>query len=263
MTGAPRNYATHERELLAIVVAIKKWRAYIDGKHTRVITDHAPLTALHSQPNLSSRQIRWLQFLGAFRLTFDYRPGVAAVVPDFLSRLNSVVVEPGWLQRVARAQHVDPALLDLLLRASGPDATFHFRGGGEHPVLYRVHKGRDQLVLPSGGGFRDTVLQELHDTALGGHLGAAKTLEALQARVWWPHMRADVEAYVAACPMCQRVKDRTTAKPGLLQPLPPPTERFTCYTMDFVFGLPLCKGGKRDHDCSGQSHQAGYIDTRA
>ena len=54
-------------------------------------------------------------------------------------------------------------------------------------------------------------------------------------------MCADVEAYVAACPTCQRVKDRTTAKPGLLQPLPSPMERFTCYTMDFVFGLPLCK----------------------
>ena len=111
---------------------------------------------------------------------------------------------------------MDPALLDLLSCPSGPDATFHFRGGGEHPVLYRVHKGCDQLVLPSGGGFRDTVMRELHDTALGGHLGAAKTLEALQARVWWPHMRADVEAYVAACPTCQRVKDRTKAKPGLL-----------------------------------------------
>ena len=103
LTGAPHNYATHEQELLTIIVAIKKWRAYIDGKHTCVITDHAPVTALHSQPNLSSHQIHWLQFLGAFSLMFEYQPGVAAVVPDFLSRLNSIVVEPGWLQRVARA----------------------------------------------------------------------------------------------------------------------------------------------------------------
>ena len=51
----------------------------------------------------------------------------------------------------------------------------------EHPVLYHVHKGCDQLVLPSGDGFRDTGLQELHDPAIGGHLGSAKTLEALQA----------------------------------------------------------------------------------
>ena len=54
-------------------------------------------------------------------------------------------------------------------------------------------------------------------------------------------MCTDIEAYVAACPTYQRFKNRTTAKPLLLQPLPPPKERFTYYTMDFVFGLPLCK----------------------
>ena len=55
-------------------------------------------------------------------------------------------------------------------------------------------------------------------------------------------MKADVAAYVGGCPTCQWVKDRTSAPPGLLQPLPPPRERFSCYTMDFVFGLPLAEG---------------------
>ena len=80
----------------------------------------------------------------------------------------------------------------------GSQCTFHFRGGGEYPVLYYLHKGHDQLVLPSGGRFSVTVLRELHNTAFGGHLGSARTLEALQAHVWWPHMRADSEAYVVA-----------------------------------------------------------------
>ena len=102
LTRAPHNYATHERELLAIVITIRKLHANIDGKCTWVITDHAPLTSLHSQPNLSSHQIHWLQILGAFHLEFEYRPGVDAVFPDFLSRLNSIVVECEWLQRVAR-----------------------------------------------------------------------------------------------------------------------------------------------------------------
>ena len=156
---------------------------------------------------------------------------------------------------------MDPALLDLLSRALGLDATFHFRGGVEHPILYRVHKGRDQLVLPSGGGFHDTVLRELHDTALGGHLGAAKTLEALQARVWWPHMRADVEAYVAACPTCQRVKDRTTARTATT-PTTPHREVHMLHH-GLCFRVATLQRGKWDYDCSGQSHQAGYIDTHA
>ena len=48
LTGAPCNYATHERELLAIVIAVKKWRPYLDGKCTRIVTDHRPLTHLHT-----------------------------------------------------------------------------------------------------------------------------------------------------------------------------------------------------------------------
>ena len=97
---------------------------------------------------------------------------------------------------------MDPTLLDLLSHALSLDATFYFCGGGEHSVLYRVHKGCDKLILPSGGGFHNTALHKLHDTALGGHLGLSKTLEALQAHVWWLHMHADVEAYMAVCPTC-------------------------------------------------------------
>ena len=48
LTGAQRNYPTHDRELLAIVVALKKWRHYIDGKRTTVVTDHSPFEYLHS-----------------------------------------------------------------------------------------------------------------------------------------------------------------------------------------------------------------------
>ena len=55
-------------------------------------------------------------------------------------------------------------------------------------------------------------------------------------------MSADISKYVASCPVCQRCKDSTRKSAGLLQPLPPPEERFACYTMDFVFGLPLAKG---------------------
>ena len=56
---------------------------------------------------------------------------------------------------------------------------FHLRGGGETPVLYHVSQGREQLVLPATGGFRQLVLSELHDSKLGGHLDATRTLAAL------------------------------------------------------------------------------------
>ena len=55
-------------------------------------------------------------------------------------------------------------------------------------------------------------------------------------------MARDVKAYISGCATCQRTKDRTVAPPGMLQPLPIPTERFCSYSMDFVFGLPALQG---------------------
>ena len=53
LLGAPLNYTTHEREMMAVVVAVKKWRCYLDGKITKVITDHRALEHLPTQPHLS------------------------------------------------------------------------------------------------------------------------------------------------------------------------------------------------------------------
>ena len=55
-------------------------------------------------------------------------------------------------------------------------------------------------------------------------------------------MRADMAAYVFSCPTCQHVKDSMQKLQGALQPLALPTERFSSYTMDFIFGLPHAKG---------------------
>ena len=120
-----------------------------------------------------------------------------------------VVLEPGWLPQVSHCQHSDPELAPLIVHAQSHDGHFRLHGGGEHPTLYWVLNDSKVLVLPAKGGFCEIVLCKLYESALGGHLGAEKTLLALQQRVWWPHMRAHVDTYVAGYPTCQRVKDHT------------------------------------------------------
>ena len=195
---------------------IKKWRLYLDGKCTRVLTDHSPLVNLPMQPHLSPRKVHWMEFLSAYKLSFEYRPGHEAVVPDVLSYLHTVVLEPSWLPRVSRCQHSDPELAPLIVCAQSNDGHFCLHGGGEHPTLYRVLNDYEALMLPAKGAFREIVICELHDSALGGHLGAKKTLLALQQRVWWPHIRAHVDANMAGYPTCQRVEDHTQCPPGPL-----------------------------------------------
>lgn len=63
-----RNYSAYERELLAIIHALKKWRHYLYGATFEVRTDHESLKWLSSQKELTGRKVHWAQILQEFDL---------------------------------------------------------------------------------------------------------------------------------------------------------------------------------------------------
>uniref|UniRef100_A0A1I8FC49 Integrase catalytic domain-containing protein n=1 Tax=Macrostomum lignano TaxID=282301 RepID=A0A1I8FC49_9PLAT len=62
---------------------------------------------------------------------------------------------------------------------------------------------RSQLYMPTALRYRCLQL---------AHQGVRKTLDRLQPKVWWPGMRASVEAHVAACISCQACTRRPLAE---------------------------------------------------
>ncbi|GFW98612.1 retrovirus-related Pol polyprotein from transposon opus [Trichonephila clavipes] len=60
LSAAERNYTVTERECLAVVWALNKFRTYLGSLPIKVSTDHAALTHLMNGKNLSSRMIRWV-----------------------------------------------------------------------------------------------------------------------------------------------------------------------------------------------------------
>ncbi|GJP64195.1 hypothetical protein CLOP_g21210, partial [Closterium sp. NIES-67] len=74
--GAELNYPIHDKEALAIIIAFKTWRCYLEGCKTTVYTDHWSLKYLKTQPSLSWRQVRWIDFLEThFHYDIVYKPG--------------------------------------------------------------------------------------------------------------------------------------------------------------------------------------------
>ena len=63
LTRAQLNYATTEKELLAIVFAINKFRSYLVGTKVIVYTDHAALKYLLTKKDAKPRLIRWILLL--------------------------------------------------------------------------------------------------------------------------------------------------------------------------------------------------------
>lgn len=85
LTSAEKNYSVTDREMLAIVWALKYFRDIILGYKVMVHTDHMPLTSLNGNDPYG-RRARYQDILGDFDVTFVYIQGRANVAADTLSR---------------------------------------------------------------------------------------------------------------------------------------------------------------------------------
>ena len=82
------NYTTTEKELLAMVYALDKFRAYLVGSDIVIFTDHLALKYLLTKQNVKARLIRWVLLLQEFNLQIKDKKGVEDVVVDHLLRLT-------------------------------------------------------------------------------------------------------------------------------------------------------------------------------
>jgi hypothetical protein len=88
LSPAEARYTITEREMLAMVHALRVWRCHLEGGlRFEVRTDHKPNTFFDSKAELSRREARWLEFLSQFDYTWTYTPGKENVIADPLSRM--------------------------------------------------------------------------------------------------------------------------------------------------------------------------------
>ncbi|GFT90397.1 retrovirus-related Pol polyprotein from transposon 297 [Trichonephila clavipes] len=95
LSAAERNYTVTERECLAVVWALNKFRTYLGSLPIKVITDHAALTHLTTGKNLSNRMIRWALKLAEFNIEWKHWPGTQNTIADVLSTnpIGSIIGE--------------------------------------------------------------------------------------------------------------------------------------------------------------------------
>ena len=109
LNEAQRNYTTTEKELLAVVYALDKFRAYLVGSDIIIFTYHLALKYLLTKQDAKVRLIRWVLLLQEFNLQIKDKKGVENVVADHLLRLtiahnthNPLLVENApWYAHIA------------------------------------------------------------------------------------------------------------------------------------------------------------------
>ena len=242
MNDHERNYPVHEQELLAIIHALREWRHYLHGSQFTVLTDHRSLQYIQTQPNLSARQVRWVEFLAQFDFVVQYRSGKENHVADALSRrpdhhistMESTVSVTDTLQEEIKAAYQNDKEAKTIL-AKGKHPKYVVRDG-------LIYYG-ERLYIPDDAGIRTKILLEYHDTPVNGHLGEWKTLAKVARHCYWPNMRSTVQEYIRSCDSCQRNKATHQLPQGLLQALEIPNTRWDTVTMDLITQLPRTSSG--------------------
>ena len=241
----PKHQAlsVYEREMLAILAAVKKWNAYLTGRHFKIKTDHYSLKFLLDQKANTPAQQAWIVKMMGYDYEVLFRKGSTNIVADALSRrtqstcyaLTAVTsdllatIQQSWLNDVALVQ-----LINNLETHPDKPSKYTWKDG----QLRR--KGR--LVIGQDQQLRKDLFHYFHGTPEGGHSGADATMKRLGSVCYWKGLKKEVRALVRSCNICQQFKSDTSAYLGLLQPLPIPETIWSDISMDFLEGLPVAKG---------------------
>jgi hypothetical protein len=234
----------YDKEFLALLLAVERWRPYLQRAEFLIKTDHHSLCYLDDQHLQSPLQRKAMSKLMRLQFRITYRKGVENMAADALSRVSHLMsiqvrseVQPAWLQEVVNSYITDAnaqcRLTELAIQS--PDA----HGYALHQGIIRF-QGR--VWVGSNFALKTKLISAFHSSAVGGHSGADATHQRVKRLFAWPGFKAQITDFVRQCDVCQHSKHSTAAPAGLLQPLPVPTGLWKDITMNFIKGLPLSDG---------------------
>ncbi|GJE91112.1 Ty3/Gypsy family RNase HI domain-containing protein [Phanerochaete sordida] len=141
MSPAERNYEIWDREMLAIIKALKDWRQFLKGlpEPFNIWTNHQNLQYWKTAQNLNRKQARWACYLAKYGFHIVHKPGETHLIADLLSRPFSLYIsdkEDNRSQIVLKPEHfkiaaaavfakiapLEKHIRDNLLRTEGTNA---------------------------------------------------------------------------------------------------------------------------------------------
>lgn len=229
------KYSTYDRELLAIYETIKYFRYMLEGRDFEILTDHKPLTfAFNQKPDKASpRQTRQLDFIAQFSTRIRHVPGKENIIPDILSRIESIDNGKIDYNEIAKSQESDDELKQIL---NSNETSLNLK-------LITLPNENGKLHCDTAGNrirpfitkpFRNIVIGKIHGLS---HPGIRATTKLVKERFVWPKMSNDIKKFVKHCIACQRAKIQRHTKAPITH-YDTQGNRFEHINVDIVGPLP-------------------------
>ncbi|KAL8159020.1 hypothetical protein V2J09_000557 [Rumex salicifolius] len=190
-------------------------------------------------------QQQWLPKLLEFDYDIQYKEGKENLVADALSRVEGSavlsmalsMVESDLLAEIQLLYEADTVLKEII-------AEFQTKGTGKkhYTWSHQLLRRKGKLVIGNSVALRDKIMSWLHCSGTSGHSGRDATFQRVKSLFYWKGLANDIQTFLRNCVVCQRSKYDRAASPGLIQPLPIPSQIWSDITMDFVEGLPMSCG---------------------
>ena len=272
LTKSEMFYTISEKECLAVIYGIEKFKQYLGSKHFEIETDHCALCWLSSKAKLPPRLHRYALLLQEYNYSIKYRSGSSCGDVDCLSRYP--VDPPVECQDIT-----DKLVLANMSSSSEKGNLIDLKAKQERDIIWGDiiskllgNNNADRKEMLDKGYFIDEVgilklksigdvddkgkvclpqeligpiLYALHDDVTSGHLGVFKTVSRVRERYFWPGLKDDVEKYVRTCADCQMRKKSNKGKQGLLQPISGVGAPFEMIGIDFLGQFPKSNLGNR------------------
>ncbi|CAN6575411.1 unnamed protein product [Malus baccata var. baccata] len=262
LNDAQLNYSTTEKEFLAVVFALEKFRSYLIETKIIVFSDHAALKYLLTKKDAKPRLIRWILLLQEFDLEIKDKKGSENVVADHLSRLVHSNTEEDLIplsesfpdEQLFSLKITDPWYADIInykvIKKIPDDFTRAQKDKlvktakyyeWDDPYLWKYCT--DQLIRRCVPEYEfKSILTFCHSYACGGHFGAKRTaLKVLESGFYWPSLFKDAFEFCATCDRCQRTGN-LGPRNQMPQTLILVVEIFDVWGIDFMGPFPSSHG---------------------
>ncbi|EFA74614.1 pol polyprotein [Heterostelium album PN500] len=227
------RYSTLEKELLAIVTALKANYYHIFGRDIEIRTDHKNITYINEANKIGINQTinRWIAHINLYQPKIKFIKGKDNTIADGLSRYTFNVSVSLSHPTIAN-DIIDGYRIEDDSNLSNGITDYTTING-----LRYTHDGK--IIVPRVMSIVNNLLYQAHDSEFGCHRSASKTLHSISELYVWPNMAADIKKYCDDCIVCRRASDHARKRIGHLIPLPIPVKCFQRINIDFIPNLPV------------------------